>query len=119
VARRIKCHHYGAVGADYHGISVIRPGGTDEKALTMPSAATDDFQPDFSPIGKRIVFDRYNQVQDDLYVMRTNGSGLKALTNTSDLELSPAFSPNGAKVSSSVTTRTSRLQMSSSSIHAV
>ena len=98
MARRIKCHHYGAVGADYHGISVIRPGGTDEKALTVPSAATDDFQPLNSRLdGKRIVFDRYNQVQDDLYVMRTNGSGLKALTNTSDLELSAAFSPNGGQ----------------------
>ena len=89
-------HHYGP--ADYHGISVIKPNGTGEKALTMPSAATDDFQPDFSPNGKRIVFDRYNQVQDDLYVIKTNGSGLRALTNTSDLDLSPAFSPNGKKV---------------------
>jgi Tol biopolymer transport system component len=89
-------HHYGAVG--YHGISVIKPNGTGEKALTMPSAATDDFQPDFSPDGKRIVFDRYNQLHDDLYVMNANGSGQRALTNTSDLDLSPAFSPNGAKV---------------------
>jgi Tol biopolymer transport system component len=91
-------HHYGAVGTDYHGISVIKPNGTGEKALTLPSAATDDFQPDFSPNGKRIVFDRYNQVQDDLYVMKTNGSRLRALTNTGDLDLSPAFSPNGKKV---------------------
>ena len=64
----------------------------------MPSAATDDFQPDFSPNGRRIVFDRYNQVQDDLYVMKANGSRLRALTNTGDLDLSPAFSPNGKKV---------------------
>jgi Tol biopolymer transport system component len=89
-------HHYGAVG--YHGISVIKPNGTGERALTTPSAATDDFQPDFSPDGRRIVFDRYNQIQDDLYVMSANGSRLRALTNTSDLDLSPAFSPNGAKV---------------------
>lgn len=89
-------HHYGP--ADYHGISVIRPNGTGARALTLPSAATDDFQPDFSPNGKRLVFDRYNQVQDDLYVIRTDGSRLRALTNTSDLDLSPAFSPNGAKV---------------------
>jgi Tol biopolymer transport system component len=95
--RRIAfAHHYVAVG--YHGISVIKPNGTAEKALTMPSAATNDFQPDFSPDGKLIVFDRFNQVQDDLYVMTANGSGLNALTNTSDLDLSPAFSPNGAKV---------------------
>ena len=30
--------------------------------------------------------------------MKANGSRLRALTSTSDLELSPAFSPNGAKV---------------------
>jgi hypothetical protein len=30
--------------------------------------------------------------------MKANGSRLRALTRTNDLELSPAFSPNGAKV---------------------
>jgi Tol biopolymer transport system component len=89
-------HHYGAVG--FHGISVIKPNGTGEVALTAPSAATDDYQPDFSPNGKTIVFDRYNQIQDDLYVMKADGSGAQALTNTSELDLSPAYSPDGRKV---------------------
>ena len=64
----------------------------------MPSRTTDDYQPDFSPDGKRFVFDRYNQVQDDLYVMNADGSCLRALTNTQDLDLSPAFSPDGKQV---------------------
>ena len=90
-------HFDGAVG--YHDISVIKPNGSGQVALTTPSAASDDFQPDYAPNGKRIVFDRFNQTQDDLFVMRADGSHQKALTSgASDLDLSPAFAPNGAKV---------------------
>ena len=90
-------HFNGAVG--YHDISVIKPNGSGQVALTTPSAASNDFQPDYAPNGKRIVLDRLNQTQDDLFVMRADGSHQTALTSgASDLDLSPAFAPNGAKV---------------------
>ena len=57
-------HFNGAIG--YHDISVIRPNGRGQVALTTPSAASDGFQPDYAPDGKRVVFDRYDQAQDDL-----------------------------------------------------
>jgi WD40-like Beta Propeller Repeat len=90
-------HFDGAVG--YHDISVIERNGSGQVALTTPSAASDDFQPDYAPNGKRIVFDRFDQTQDDLFMMGADGSHQKALTSgASDLDLSPAFAPNGARV---------------------
>lgn len=90
-------HFDGTVG--FHGISVMRPDGTHKTPLTTPSATTDDFQPDFSPDGGRIVFDRYRASQDDLFVMRADGSSPRPLTTGSDiLDLSPAFAPDGSGV---------------------
>jgi hypothetical protein len=45
------------------------------------------------------VFDFYDQSQDDLWVVNVDGSGLAQLTSgTTDLDLSPAFSPDGRRV---------------------
>lgn len=95
--RIVFVHFNGAVG--YHDIAMMNPDGSGQTNLTTPSASTDDYQPDFSPNGQRVVFDRYNQTQDDLFVMNADGSGQTALTDsTSDLDLSPAFAPDGTKV---------------------
>lgn len=96
--RRIVYSHFdGAAG--YHDVAVINVDGTGQVALTTASAATDAYQPDFSPDGRRIVFDRFNQIQDDLFVVNADGSGEAQLTSgASDLDLSPVFSPSGARV---------------------
>jgi hypothetical protein len=83
----------------YHDVSVIGVDGTGERALTAASATHDAYQPDFAPNGKRVVFDFYDQSQDDLWVVNLDGSGLSQLTSSAnDLDLSPAFSPDGSRV---------------------
>ena len=90
-------HFDGAVG--YHAIAVMNPDGSGKTALTTPSAGFDAYQPDVSPDGQRIVFDRYDQSQDDLWIMSADGSGLAQLTSgAADWDLSPAFAPDGERV---------------------
>ena len=68
-----------------------------------PGPETADVEADWSPRGNLLLFDRFTfggPVTSDLYIVRTDGSGLRRLTNTPDrLELQPAWSPNGTKIS--------------------
>jgi hypothetical protein len=68
-----------------------------------PGPETADVEADWSPRGNQLLFDRFTfggPVTTDLYVVRTDGTGLRRLTNTPDrLELQPAWSPDGTKIS--------------------
>ena len=83
----------------HHDVSLINVDGTGQRSLTTASATHDAYQPDFAPSGRRVVFDFYDQSQDDLWVVNVDGSGLAQLTSgTTDWDLSPAFSPDGNRV---------------------
>jgi dipeptidyl aminopeptidase/acylaminoacyl peptidase len=68
-----------------------------------PGRETADVEADWSPRGNQLLFVRFTfggPLDSDLYVVRTDGSGLRRLTNTPDqLELQPAWSPDGTKIS--------------------
>jgi dipeptidyl aminopeptidase/acylaminoacyl peptidase len=68
-----------------------------------PGPETADVEADWSPKGNLLLFDRFTfggPVTSDLYIVRTDGTGLRRLTNTPDrLELQPAWSPDGTKIS--------------------
>ena len=73
--------------------------------LVLPSPRgpeTADVEADWSPRGNELLFERFTfggPLTSDLYVVRTNGTGLRRLTNTPDrLELQPAWSPDGTKI---------------------
>ncbi|HKD34449.1 MAG TPA: hypothetical protein VKB73_13450 [Gaiellaceae bacterium] len=68
-----------------------------------PGPETADVEADWSPRGNELLFERFTfggPVTTDLYVVHADGSGLRRLTDTPDrLELQPAWSPDGTKIS--------------------
>jgi len=77
----------------------MNPDGSGQTPLTTGSATSEDFEPDFSPDGQRIVFYRQDGVaQADIWVMNADGSGQAQLTSGPDNDLNPAFSPDGTRI---------------------
>jgi Tol biopolymer transport system component len=67
-----------------------------------PGPETADVEADWSPRGNELLFVRFtfgSSLNSDLYVVQTDGTGLRQLTQTPDrLELQPAWSPDGRKI---------------------
>ena len=83
-------------------IWVMRADGTHRHRVTRPRGKV-DFDPDFSPDGKELVFrsergrqppDPYGVGYDALFVIRTDGTRLRQINPPSG-GLFPAWSPNG------------------------
>ena len=79
----------------------MRLDGTDVRQLT--ASALDDWAPSWSPTGNDIAFTRESPapgtaagVDEDLYVIHANGSGIRQLTSDpARVEIFPVWSPNG------------------------
>jgi Tol biopolymer transport system component len=69
-----------------------RPDGTGAVNLTPESPGNDGF-PSFSGDGRRLVFRSGRTGNFDIYVMNSDGSGLRNLTNNPADDTFPAFSP--------------------------
>ena len=53
---------------------------------------------DLNPDGSRIAFVSYRDGDSDIYVMEADGSNQVNLTNNSDSEIEPAWSPDGSQI---------------------
>jgi Tol biopolymer transport system component len=73
--------------------------GSNQTRLSTDDDA-DDFGPDWSPDGTKIVFasNRYVITHHDIFVMNADGSGQTMLTNSSKDETWPSWSPDGTKI---------------------
>jgi Tol biopolymer transport system component len=60
--------------------------------------ATDDFDPEWSPDGLKIVFAASEGSFTDIYVMNAGGSGRTRLTDSIGREHSPAWSPDNSRI---------------------
>ena len=88
--------------AQTHGaIFTIRPDGTGEKQLTDPPAGVIDDQPDWSPDGKQIVFERCREGEPCwVYTVPANGGEPAKVRARCTLKpicdlASPAWTPDG------------------------
>lgn len=92
-------------------IFTMKADGSDQKQLTNDNAGSHD--PAWSPDGQQIIFisDRDRVLTDDgipiseVYIMKSDGSNQKRLTNNRDFERDLSWSPNGDTIAVSVNPR--------------
>ncbi len=118
---RIVFRRYLDVDRTRAAIFTVNPDGTKEKRVTHPPAGVIDTEPDWSPNGARIAFERQfpcpaggpkdglDNVCDRVYTMRRDGTGLKSLVacgfsaeapfpgNCVAVD-QPAWSPDGSRI---------------------
>jgi Tol biopolymer transport system component len=92
-------------GAD---IYVMSPDGSNltnltsdlakDNVLSRKLAKVSDFEPDWSPDGKRIAFTSDRRINSDIYIMDANGSNLVNLTHNKAADSNPSWSPDGHKI---------------------
>src|SRR3954465_8458306 len=63
-----------------------------------PGAASIKLEPNFSPDGRRIVFEVKRGDNYDVFTGNTDGTGLTNLTNSPTADIDPVVSPDGARI---------------------
>jgi TolB protein len=80
--KRLACEGFGEPDPSRNGIYTVR--SSDGRGLTRMTSnpGGDDLPVDYSPDGKRLVFARFDENGESvgLYVVKTNGSGLRRIT---------------------------------------
>ncbi|MBI2876494.1 MAG: PD40 domain-containing protein [Candidatus Tectomicrobia bacterium] len=77
-------------------IWVMGRDGTNLKRLT--SSTADEYNPVFSPDGKKIAYVSEENANRDIWVMNADGSGKAPLTTDKGTEQDPAWSRDGTKI---------------------
>ncbi|WP_340537727.1 protein kinase domain-containing protein [Nocardioides sp. GXZ039] len=75
---------------------------TDGSGAAKTISSVDAFELDWSPDGRQIVFRRWDTPEQELWVIRADGTGLRGLIGTppgaSTAPFSPAWSPDGKQI---------------------
>src|SRR5215204_2784299 len=80
-----------------HEIYAINGGGEGKVQLTHN--ATGDYEPSYSPNGKKIVYSGSSGSSDtEIYTINAGGGGKTRLTRNDRDEFDPAYSPDGKKI---------------------
>ena len=71
-----------------HGaVFTINPDGTDERQITDPPTGFVDRNPDVSPDGRRITFEREGDHHDEIFVVNVDGTRPHQLTRNAPGEV--------------------------------
>src|SRR6266508_2919190 len=88
---------YAIFGADARGKHLRRL--TKEKGdPSTPQGLFFETEPAWSPDATRIAFSSRRDGETHIYVMRTDGTGVRRLTNTARADDHPSWSPDGKRV---------------------
>jgi Tol biopolymer transport system component len=75
------------------------PDGTGVVKLTNEPAGTYDFNPDWSPDGTKVAFERDTPAGGEIFTMNADGSNLRQITfDEFPGDLDPAWSPDGTRI---------------------
>jgi Tol biopolymer transport system component len=75
----------------------FRPDGSEAVNLTGGSAGNNGF-PYFSPDGEQIVFRSGRDGNHEIYLMNSDGTNVRRLTDNPATDTMPSFSPNGKRI---------------------
>jgi Tol biopolymer transport system component/CubicO group peptidase (beta-lactamase class C family) len=75
-------------------VYVVNVDGSEERNVTRGPGR--DFA--WSPDGRRIAFDSVRDGNSEIYVVNSDGGGLRRLTRNAGPDLAPAWSPDGRKI---------------------
>jgi Tol biopolymer transport system component len=80
------------------GIGIVNADGTNPVQIVTSLSVVGDYMTSWSPDGNKILFVSQRDGNQEIYVVNVNGTGLTRLTNTTNSESKPAWSPNGQKI---------------------
>jgi Tol biopolymer transport system component len=73
-------------------------GGESAGVTRLTNQAGKDYDPSWSPDGKRIAFVSKRDGDWDIYLVRPNGTNLTNLTNNKYTDTDPSWSPDGSRI---------------------
>ena len=94
---KIAFTRFGEGGIKYD-VWVMNPDGSNKKNLTSNGVGGSSRNPSFSPDGKKIAYQRMQDGNEEIYVMKLTGSDKTRLTNSPAHDQMPSFSPDGQKI---------------------
>jgi TolB protein len=103
---RIAFRRFFNPGMTHGAVFTVNPDGTDEFQVTHPIQGFIDRNPDISPDGTRIAFEREGPRSDEIWVVNADGTGLRQLTRSKvgclplrgRCDGQPAWSPDGSQI---------------------
>ena len=82
-----------ATDSSSRGVCIVRFEGIGERCLT--NGSRDESYPDWSPTGRRIVYESVKDGNSDIYTIRRNGKRERRLTHSDRDDMQPVWSPDG------------------------